>query len=313
MFNKIHRARRVGVIAALLVAGSGVWVLGAQAAGTNAGNATAVDPANGQPLTSGTKATDFTLKLPAGAACSGDSANDAYRVQSYHVKSTVDPASLTFDSSGPMPNGTGANFSQPLYATNGNPYIDGQTAPATPAPGPGPVTNIPAFDFSLYDAGTLPAGTYNLGIACTKGNASATQQDKYWNIVFTVAADQSWVAANPTGGGATTTTTAAGGGATTTTVVGGGGTTTTTVAGGTTTTTVPGATTTTSTTRPATTTTISTTATTSGGGSVVADRGLARTGNNSPQLLLAAFFLCAFGRLAYVLSRPMRIKGTHNS
>lgn len=301
-----HRARRLGVIAGLILAGSGVWMLSANAAGSNGGAAAAVDPANGQPLASGTKDTDFTLKLPSGAACTGDSANDAYRVQSYHVKSTVDPSTLTFDSSGPMPNGTGASFSQPLYATNGNPYIDGQTAPASPAPGPGPVTNIPAFDFSLYDAATLPAGTYNIGIACTKGNASAAQEDKFWNVVFTIDANRSWTAANPTSGGTTTTTVA---GVTTTTTVAG-ATTTTTVAGGTTTTTVAGgATTTTSTTRPTTTTTISTTATTSRGS--VNSNSLARTGDNTPLLLLAAFVLCAFGRLAFVMSRPMRIKGNH--
>ncbi|MBA2608267.1 MAG: hypothetical protein H0U92_04985, partial [Actinobacteria bacterium] len=216
-FNRLvatKRSRRVTAAAsAIFISGVVVaspWILSANAAGTNAGAATVVTPAGsggGQPLTAGTKDTDFSLKLPSGAACTGDSANDGYRVQSYHVPASVDPSTLTFDASGPIPNGVGANFRQPLYQTNSSPYVDAQTAPASPAPGPGPIVNIPAFDFSQYDATTLPAGTYNIGIACTKGSASPTQQDKFWNVQLNFAADNSWTVVSTTPSTTTTSST----------------------------------------------------------------------------------------------------------
>ncbi|MDP1795644.1 MAG: hypothetical protein Q8K63_16015, partial [Acidimicrobiales bacterium] len=248
----IRRSRKLrigGVVLAALLGG----VIVAQAAGTNAGDAQIVNPGNNTPLSSGTKDTDFTFKLPAGAACTGDSANAGYRVQSYHVPSTVNPATLTFDANGPVPGGTGASFRQPLYQTNTSPYVEAQTAPANPAPGPGPVVNLPAFDFSQYDASLLPAGTYNIGIACTKpGGPSDTQQDKYWNVQITFASDLSWTTvAAPT---TTTSTTLA---PTTTTTLA--PTTTTTVAPTTTTTVAP---TTTTTVAPTTTTTVAPTTTT---------------------------------------------------
>lgn len=192
MNDSIKKARRAGVLAGALVVGAGVWALNAQAAGTDAGAATVVNTSNGAVKTSGAKADEFTLKLPSGAACTGDSKNDNYRVQSYHVKSSVNPSTLTFDADGPLPHGFGADFSQPLYKTDSSTYTNAQTAEASPAPGPGPVTNIPAFTFSFYDASLLPAGTYNVGIACTLGNASATQLDKFWNVQLTFDGNQNW-------------------------------------------------------------------------------------------------------------------------
>jgi len=56
----------------------------------------------------GNSSTSFTLRLPSGAACGGDSAHDGYRVQSYIVPSGIDPSTLTFNSSGPVPAGRGA-------------------------------------------------------------------------------------------------------------------------------------------------------------------------------------------------------------
>ncbi|MBA2608266.1 MAG: hypothetical protein H0U92_04980 [Actinobacteria bacterium] len=298
---------RVGMVASavMLLLSAAPLMTGARAAATNGGAATVTTPnsgtGGGQPLASGTKTTAFSLKLPNGAACTGDSANDGYRVQSYHVPSTVDPASLTYDATGPIPNGVGASFRQPLYQTNSSPYVDAQTAPASPAPGPGPVVNIPAFDYSQYDATTLPAGTYNIGIACTKGAASATQLDKYWNAPVTIAADGSWTAAAPSGGTTTSTTVA---GATTTTISG--ATTTTTTAGGATTTTVAGGTaTTTPTTRPATTTP------TTNSSAAVSNNTLARTGRNLMPLLGWAAVLLIFGRFTVLFGRPLKAKGSH--
>jgi hypothetical protein len=259
---------RAGVIgsALMFMVTAWSWLIPADAAATNAGNATVVDPSTNQPKASGGSATDFTIKLPTSSACTGDSTNAGYRVQSYMVPSSVDPASLQFDSTGPAPNGFGSSFRQPLYDSTSNPYVNAQTATATTPGGPGPIINIPTFNFNVYEAGQIPAGPYNVGIACTKGAASATQLDKYWNVqmTFTTAASDrpaqvTWTAANAAP--STTTTTAASGGSTTTTAAG--ATTSTTNPGGTTTTTNAsgGSTTTTAASGGTTTTTISATAT----------------------------------------------------
>ncbi|MBV9663095.1 MAG: hypothetical protein JOZ37_03935, partial [Actinobacteria bacterium] len=141
----------------------------------------------GANLQSGNGATNWTLRLPAGASCPGDGPNDGYRWQTYMVPSSVDPATLTFDSAGPVPNGFGASFRQPLYDTTSNPVVNQVPAAASPAPGPGPIINIPDVNFQVFSPGQIPAGVYNIGIACTLGGASATQESNFWNVQMTVA------------------------------------------------------------------------------------------------------------------------------
>ncbi|MEO7570866.1 MAG: hypothetical protein ABIX10_00360 [Acidimicrobiales bacterium] len=143
----------------------------------------------GAPLNSGNSGTTFTLRLPAGAACGGDSANDGYRVQSYMVPVSVDPGSLTFNLSGPIPAAVGASFRQPLFDTTGTPYTNAQTANATTPPGPGPIVNIPDFNYgTVFVPGNIPAGQYNLGIACTLGAAGPNQMKEFWNVRKTFSA-----------------------------------------------------------------------------------------------------------------------------
>ncbi|MBV9664167.1 MAG: hypothetical protein JOZ37_09380 [Actinobacteria bacterium] len=247
-----RRARFAARVAAL---GSAVmlgvtawsWLVPASAA-TNAGDATVIKPRTDstkpvEPLASGGSSTDFTLQLTQSAACTGDSTNGGYRVQSYMVSSAIDPGSLKFDASGPTPQATAKDaFREPLFDNTSNPYVNAQTAAATTTGGPGPIINIPTFNFKVYAPGDIPAGSYNAGIACTKGTKDdANQLDKYWNVkmTFTTASSDSpaqvtWTAQNPSGGGTTTTT---GPGTTSTTAAGSGGTTTTTRPGSTTTTT----------------------------------------------------------------------------
>lgn len=185
-------------IAAMFIAGMAVlvWAPAGSAAATRAGNATVVAPYDNQsaptPIAGGTSATSFSLKLPASASCPGDSANAGYRVQSYMVPASIDPATLQFGSVGPVPVGTGVHFRQPLFDSHTNPYANAQTAAAVHAGDPGPIINIPAFTFSVFKTGDVPAGTYNIGIACTKGQASATQLDTFWGARMTLA---------PAGGG----------------------------------------------------------------------------------------------------------------
>src|SRR5687768_17333907 len=110
MNNVSPRSRRVaGAIARLGAATSALMLAFAIAAAVdssahaaeNAGPAIVVGVGptglpTGAPLDEGGSATPFTLQLPVGAACTGDSASSDYRVQSYMVPSAVDPNTLTF-------------------------------------------------------------------------------------------------------------------------------------------------------------------------------------------------------------------------
>lgn len=186
-------------VAALAVATSIVPLLfapPASAAGVLQGPAEVRSAGGAAVISSGTSASTWTLRLPAGAACPGDSANDGYRVQSYIVPGSVDPSTLTFDASGPIPNTIGAGFSQPLYTTTFSPYVDAQTANASPAPGPGPIINIPDFSYGAFVPGDIPAGVYNVGIACTLGPAGPTQLKTFWNVTKTFTTNGGDGAAN---------------------------------------------------------------------------------------------------------------------
>ena len=138
--------------------------------------------------TTGGSATPFAVHLPAGASCAGDSAHRDYRVQSYMVPASVDPATLTFGSVGPQPHAYGTNLRLPLYGPTNSGYVNAQTANADHASDPGAIVNVPAFSFGVFRPGDVPAGTYNIGIACTKGPASLTQLTAFWNAQIVLAA-----------------------------------------------------------------------------------------------------------------------------
>ena len=298
---------RALAVACAVMLGLSAWTVIAggstPSAAATAGAAT-LDP------TSGGSTTDFATVLPSGAACTGNSAADNYRVQSYMVPGNVDPGSLTFNSAGPVPEPS--QFRSPLIGASGDPYVDGLTS--VPAGGgPGLVSGLPLFNYSLFLPGEIPAGTYNLGIACTKGVPSPTQLDKYWNAridVTVVDGAMAWtVAVDP---GPSTTTTADP------------GTTTTTGDPGTTTTTAPGDTTTTTAGDGSTTTTApggSTTTLSGGSGgssftggnpaspSVASTVGqLPYTGNSPWSLVIWGALLLVFGRMAMLLGRTPRVK-----
>jgi len=282
----------------------------ASAAATNAGAAQVITPVDGstsggQPLASGTSITPFSLGLPTGAACKGDSANDGYRVQSFMVPTDVDLATLTFGTAGPLPPGFADEpFRQPLFDPNSTAYVEAQTAARVNAGDPGPIINIPAFSHAVWSPGDVQPGTYAIGIACTLGAASDTQLDRFWSAQITVVeapsdpAGITWTA-SPT---QTTTTTTPG--ATTTSTAPGSSTTSTTGLGGTTTTTSSG-----STTSSTTTSTIAGTGTTGGSPSGTSGvGGLPLTGSSTTSLVVWSVLLLAFGRMAVLLGRPPRVK-----
>jgi len=165
---------------------------GAEAA-VGAGSAEIVEPSDGAPLRSGGSRTGFRIKLPTGAACKGDSAKAGYRIQSYLIPHSVDLASLAFDSTGPVP--VPGQFRAPLYEAtpSANSWVDRLTAEADPTGGPGAIVQpLPTFSFAVFDPAfgfPFTPGTYHIGIACTLGPPSATQQEKYWSSAMTITAD----------------------------------------------------------------------------------------------------------------------------
>lgn len=194
--------RTASVLSAVMLAiaswmfATGAGVAPAGAVATNSGPLRVAAPAGGANaggvLNSGGSATDFTLQLPDGAKCAGDSATDGYRVQSFMVPASVDPGALTFDAAGPTPNGTGASFRQPLYDTNGAPLVNHQTDIEVEGQEGGNISGTPAFDFAVFgDEGptVVPAGSYTMGLACTKGPAGPDQLDRFWSVGLVFAHD----------------------------------------------------------------------------------------------------------------------------
>jgi hypothetical protein len=156
--------------------------------------------------TSGDSTTNFTVSLPAFSACAEDSAAGGWTVTSFMVPTAVDLTTLTFDSGGPTPASIGgayADFRQPLWNVGGDAYLSRQTVNASPPDPSGPIQQPGTFDFDPgYSAGDIPAGTYNIGIACVD-ETTAIQQ--FWSTPITVTAnpadpgtaDISWTAGLP--------------------------------------------------------------------------------------------------------------------
>ncbi|MGZ4770056.1 MAG: hypothetical protein ACXVLX_15420 [Ilumatobacteraceae bacterium] len=275
----------------------------ASAAGANAGSlllqVPPPDASAGQPLTSGVQTTPFALVPPAGAACSGDSATGGYRVNSYIVPASVDPGTLQWDSNGPTPQVTGANLSEPLFSSSNTPFVNATTAVST-----GQLTGLPPFSFAVFGASgpaVVPAGTYNVGLACTLGPKSSTQEDKYWNVQMTFGADANGLTWTVVAG--TTTSSSSSSSSSSSASSSSSSSTSTTVHA---TTTTVHATTTSSTTSSSSTTTtavrsLAPTATSSGSS-------LANTGSSPLPVVLWAMLLLVFGRLAILFGRPLRVR-----
>lgn len=191
-----HFAGGLSAIALVICISGTTFQASTAAAATDAGTARVVKPDHPSDgalvdIGAGGSATPFTLSLPTRSACKGDSANDGYRVQSYMIPSTTNPGSVRFGSVGPQPKVIGAGFRQPLFTVTTDPYVNAQTANADHPGDPGYIINIAAFNFGVFKPGDIPPGTYNVGIACTRGPASATQTEKVWNAIFKISANPS--------------------------------------------------------------------------------------------------------------------------
>ncbi len=198
--SKFSLKKALSAVAAVAIAGTALPLLSAspaQAAGTQTGPALirAAGGGNTQ-IYSGTGATNFNIYMT-DTYCPGNSIDTNDLIQTYMVPETVDPATLTFGADGPLPNGTGAAFSQPLYDVFGTPYANGNTSAASTPGGPGGIFDLPdiAFNFEVYTPADLLPGVYNVGVACTRGPAGPSQLLTYWNTKMTFTS-------NPAGGNA---------------------------------------------------------------------------------------------------------------
>jgi hypothetical protein len=137
----------------------------------------------GVPITSGGSTTTWTLTLPVNSHCSGDSATGHFHIFSYI--SSADPSTLSFNTGAPVSSDPSAEaFS--LIDVNGNQY-----GPANTAITSGNIPQTPNLNYELFsidgsggNANPIPAGTYNVGIACATSTGAL---DQFWNVqeVFT--------------------------------------------------------------------------------------------------------------------------------
>jgi hypothetical protein len=260
-----------------------------------------VDPGEGG------SGTEFRLELPGAAACTGDSASGGYQVQTYMIPSSSSPSTLVFGTAGPV-EVTGEARRPLMDSNNGDAVVNLQTG-ITPGGGPGIISGLPFFSFGQLLPGEVPAGTYNIGVACWRPSAEEGEKlDKYWNtkmVVTTDVADEpagfTWVIdATPD-----PTTTTVEGGSTTTTADG-----STTTTGESTTTTADG---TSSTTGPAVVSGISVSGGTPNAASPVTTMGqLPFTGSSPIPMVIWAVALVVFGRMAMLLGKRPKIIGDGN-
>ena len=122
----------------------------------------------------------FTLALPDGATCPGDSANDQWRVQTFMVPVVDDPLELVYGAVGPEPWDGGERFA--LYGTDTVPFVDELLERNNAAGSPGRILPFPPFSFSIVSVQRLAPIEYRVGVACTFFGATT----RYWDTLITV-------------------------------------------------------------------------------------------------------------------------------
>ena len=185
MIVRLHTVRHLLALFAVVV---GLLLQGQLSAGTavaaarRSGDAEAVQANNRlRPFTEGTHESAFSLRLPRGATCPGDSMNDDWRVQSFVVPSTDDPGSLRYMVTGPEGPENDARVA--IYTSEGRPYMN-QLLGANSTPGqPGQIIESPSFSFKRLPIDYLPSGEYRMGVACTDGKGATAQ---YWDTLISI-------------------------------------------------------------------------------------------------------------------------------
>jgi len=117
----------------------------------------------------------MTVLPPSGAVCPGDTASGGYKWATFMVAPGIDPATLTYSSTGPA--STTAGFVQPLFTTGFSPIVNKNTAVTT-----GLVTGLTTSSIGLFAPGFVAPGAYQIGIACYL----AGQTVSYWSAPMTI-------------------------------------------------------------------------------------------------------------------------------
>lgn len=169
----------LSVPSVLLAAGVEVVDASAKAA-TDGGDAVVVQPnAALRELEGGGSATPYSLRLPDGASCPGDTRNDQWAFQTFMVPVDADPSTLEYSVAGP----TGP-YQYALYQEGTQPLTDAILVPNTEPGLPGRIPPIPPLTFSIFPPGEVE-GTYRIGVACTFLRDAAI----YWDATIVVEAD----------------------------------------------------------------------------------------------------------------------------
>lgn len=179
--------RALGVLAVGTL-GAGAWagVAHAQSSsypkGERKGDAVVVE--GGKPksprISHGGSKTLFSLELPRGASCPGDSANDNFRVQGFMVPAIDDPGKLKYESIQPEGKGRWG-----LFDENTTSFAQMFTAKKDEPGGPGMLLELPRFTLSVFPPSMLKPGDYRVGIACTLYNETIT----YWDTPMSIVND----------------------------------------------------------------------------------------------------------------------------
>ncbi|MCU0311589.1 MAG: hypothetical protein MUE36_11700 [Acidimicrobiales bacterium] len=156
----------------------GLIVLGVRptAAEVSSSGTLEIRSAEGGTIAEGGSRTPFSLLIPPGAECQGDSADDGYVVHSFMIPSNEDPASLTFS---PQPEGEGR---YPLYLATTGRYSNQLTQDAPELGDPGVLDQPEPFSFEAFEGAEIPSGEYRIGIACSFEGKTT----RYWDTVMVV-------------------------------------------------------------------------------------------------------------------------------
>lgn len=189
-FPSKSSAPRRRVLAPVAVMALTSFVLSAGASPTpvvplDRGEAAIVKAGDGSPIAQGGPDTAFSLAVPQGTSCPGDSMHDQWRVQTFMVPSDVDLGNLSYGVIGPEGEYQYALFGADSSARS---YANVLTQANAVAGQPGLIDGLVPFNFAIVASESLPSGSYRIGFACTYFGSTAT----YWDTEIVVTNDGSF-------------------------------------------------------------------------------------------------------------------------
>lgn len=128
----------------------------------------------------GGSSTPFSIRLPDGAACPGDSEQGQYRVQGFLVPAAADPGEVVYKGLRPVVDGAWA-----LYRTDTTTFMNAPTNKAEEPGGEGRIINLPVLSLAVFEPGMLVIGRYHLGVACSL----FSETKRYWSVEVEMVAD----------------------------------------------------------------------------------------------------------------------------